>query len=141
MQHLVLLAAEPSITLFLGFLTVLLCVSLLIGPAFLLHFGATYYFRPAALDSGRGFRSPFVKGSTSAWKYTQKMAGMIWGGLGALLSVAMLIVCLTFIGKNQAQMASVAVICLAIQVVLVTIATVAIHFLVYRFGNQKKKRK
>lgn len=142
MQNMVLLAAGSGITAFLGFLTVLLCVALLIGPAFLLHFGATYYFRPAAsADSGKGFRTPSAKGSTKAWKYAQKMAGMIWGGLGALLLVAMLIVCLTFIGKNQAQMASVAATCLAIQVVLVAIATAVIHLLVYRAFGKNKKRK
>ena len=64
----------------------------LIGPILLLVLGLTYLFlSPREANHRFGFRTWFGMGSVAAWRYTQRLAGIVWGALGLILTIVMLI--------------------------------------------------
>ena len=81
-------------------------------------------------------------GSVEAWRFSQRMAGLIFGALGALLLIIMLIVVFCFIGKDLLQIARTAVICLLWQVGLTLIARISICVMagVYFDKNGNRRR-
>ena len=97
--------------------------AVMIGPLLLLVLGLLYFFKaPKEANHSFGFRTYFGMGSIAAWRYTQRLAGMILGGLGIILTVIMGIICLTWGGKDTLQILDKAVSCLIWEVVLAAIA-------------------
>lgn len=67
--------------------------ALLIGPAVMLILGLLYLFLPTKEANRKyGFRTYFGMGSPEAWRFTQKLAGIVFCALGAGLLIAMLVV-------------------------------------------------
>lgn len=113
----------PKADTFLVIAIVLIIISLLIGPVMLLLAGLKYLKAPSPLPNHKtGFRTYFGMGSKAAWDYTQRLAGILWSILGALLTVAMVIVCLIFITLNAAQIAFTALICMIVQASLAVLS-------------------
>ena len=133
----------PKLPVFLGFVNTFLVLAVLIGPILLVVLGALYLFKPAPEANFKyGFRTYFGMGSIEAWQFSQRIAGLIFGGLGVLLLVIMLIVVLTFIGKDLFRIAGTAIVCLIIQAVLTLAARVTISVLCWKYfdkdGNRRK---
>ncbi|MBE7002301.1 MAG: SdpI family protein [Ruminococcaceae bacterium] len=120
----------PEMPAFLGLVRTLLVLAVLAGPILLTVLGALYLFKPAPeANYTYGFRTYFGMGSIEAWRFSQKIAGLIFGALGVLLLLIMFIVVLTFIKKDLFQAAHTAVICLIWQAALALVARLAIAIL------------
>lgn len=133
----------PKLPAFLGFMHTLLALAVLIGPILLVVLGALYLFKPAPEANFKyGFRTYFGMGSIEAWQFSQKIAGLIFGALGALLLIIMFIVVLTFIKKDLFQIAGTAIVCLIWEAVLTLAARLAASFLCWKYfdkdGNRRK---
>ena len=133
----------PEMPAFLGGLRALLVIITLLGPILLVTLGAMYLLRPAPEANFRyGFRTYFGMGSVEAWKFSQKIAGLAYGGLGAVLLLIMFIVVLTFFGKDLFQIANSVIVCLIWQAGLVLIARITVGIMCYIYfdkeGNRKK---
>ena len=132
----------PDLPVFLGFAHTLLVLAVLIGPILLVVLGALYLFKPAPEANYKyGFRTYFGMGSIEAWQFSQKIAGLIFGGLGALLLIIMFIVVLTFIGKDLFRIAGTAIVCLIWEAVLTLAARVAISVLCWKYFDKNGQRK
>ena len=65
-------------------------IATLLGPAVLLVLGLGYLiFAPKEANYYFGYRCTFGMGSVEAWRFTQRLAGIIWSVLGLVLTVAM----------------------------------------------------
>ncbi len=133
----------PSLGALTGLLKTFTFVALLIGPALMLIFGYLYLKHPTAEANRKfGFRIFFGMGSVEAWRYTQKLAGLVFGGLGLVLTAAMLIVAIISLFLSLDAMAKLLVICLGIEALLTLIAYVAVSLTVMQHydanGNRKK---
>ena len=133
----------PAMPVFLGALRALLVIIILAGPILLVTLGAMYLLRPAPEANFKyGFRTYFGMGSVEAWKFSQKIAGLAYGGLGAILLLVMFIIVLTFFGKDLFQIANSAIICLLWQSGLTLIARITVSIMCYIYfdkeGNRKK---
>lgn len=117
----------PDMPIVMGIVGFLLVLAVLAGPILLITLGALYSFRPAPEANFKyGFRTYFGMGSIQAWQFSQKIAGLVFGGLGIVLLLVMLIVALTFINKDLLQVATTATVCLLWQAGLVLLARLAI---------------
>lgn len=135
-------ALVPELPVFLGLMNTLLVLAVLIGPILMVVLGALYLFKPAPEANFKyGFRTYFGMGSIEAWQFSQRIAGLILGALGALLLIIMFIVVLTFIRKNLLQIAGTAIVCLIIQAVLAFAARIAISFLCWKYFDKDGNRK
>ena len=136
----------PELDKLLSSVELWVSIFLLIGPLCMLVLGIIYLFLPPKEANHRlGYRTYFGMGSVDAWKQTQKFAGILYAGLGLLLSVVMGIFCLTLSGKNGLQIGSTAIVCLCIQVV----AVLLVYLIIFAYtaivfdkdGNRRKDKK
>lgn len=121
----------PELDTLLGKVQTISTAALLIGPILMLVFGLWFFFLPPKEANHRaGFRTWFGMGSVQAWKFTQRLAGVVWGGLGLILTIAMVIVSLTFGGKDIMGIVNTAFVSLIWQAGLALLSYLAICVIV-----------
>lgn len=133
----------PQMDTLLGRLQAIASWALMIGPIVMLFLGLWYFFLPPKEANHKaGFRTWFGMGSVEAWRFTQRLAGLVWGGLGIVLLVVALIVSATFGKKDLMQIATSAFVCLVWQAGLAVIGGFAVSFIVFlRYDSLGYKRK
>lgn len=100
----------------------------LVGPLVLLGVGLYYMFlTPREANHRTGFRTPFGMGSVSAWRFTQRIAGLVYAGLGLILLIVMLIWKATWSGLDILPYVTKAVTALIVQGVLVALAWLGLN--------------
>ena len=83
----------PDLDTMLGKLQMAATVAILIGPLILLVLGLIYLLiPPKEANHKAGFRTYFGMGSVEAWLFTQRLAGIVLGALGLVLTVVMLVI-------------------------------------------------
>ena len=117
----------------------LLCrICVMAGPVILLILGLCYLFlAPKEANYYFGYRCFFGMGSVHAWRFTQRIAGMVLGGLGLILTLVMFFISLRFGSMEISAMAWLTVKCLIWQAVLVILATLGINGLAMFWFNRK----
>lgn len=132
----------PSLSSFMGFVEFLLVLAVMAGPLLLLIFGLIFLFSPPKeANYGVGYRFWWGMSSLEAWQYTQRLAGKVWTGLGGVLTVFMLIICIGFGALEPLDMAMRAGFCLLCEVVLTGIACLVINIIVMiRFDKDGFRR-
>ena len=101
-------------------------IAVLVGPIVLLVLGLSYLLlAPKEANYIFGYRCTFGMGSVEAWRFTQRLAGIVWSVLGLGLAVAMF----SLTGKFADQQVN-DVIWLALKYVLWEAGTTALSCLV-----------
>ena len=68
-------------------------VLILIGPGLMLVMGLLYLLAaPKEANYYLGYRCYHGMGSVEAWRFTQRLAGIVWGGMGLVLLIVMLVI-------------------------------------------------
>ncbi len=121
-------ALLPEITELFGSLANLCRIAVLAGPVVILIMGLCYLFlAPKEANHYFGYRTYFGMGSIHAWRFTQRLAGMLFTALGGGLTVTMFLLSAGFSGMDVMDMAWRAVTCLAWQAGLVLAATLFVN--------------
>ena len=139
-------ALLPDLSDLFGSLATLCRFAVMIGPVVLLVLGLAYLFlSPREANYYFGYRCYFGMGSVQAWRFTQRMAGMLFGGVGLILTIVMYVISGGFAGMEITQMVWKAAGCLAWQVGITLALTLLINFLAFFFfdakGNPRRKKK
>ena len=108
--------------------------------------GLVYYFlAPPEANHKLGYRTYFGMGSVTAWKFTQKLAGIVWGGLGIILAIVAIIGCVIMVGQELNKATSTALTILIIEAVAAVIAFLTVEItVILRYdmnGSARKKKK
>ena len=83
----------PDLTNVVGIVEFITRIAVVAGPIVLLVMGVLYFFlSPKEANYHFGYRCYFGMGSVEAWRYTQRMAGLIFSALGLVLTVVMFFV-------------------------------------------------
>lgn len=136
----------PDLTTVVGKVELIARIAVMVGPIILLILGALYCFAsPKEANYHFGYRCYFGMGSIEAWRFTQRLAGMVWGALGLVLTIVMLIVCGSFRGMEIMPMVTKAAVALIWQAVLAGLSALAVNLVVMsQFdanGDLRKKKK
>ena len=120
-------------------------IAVLVGPIILLVLGLAYlFFAPREANYYFGYRCYFGMGSVEAWRFTQRLAGVVLGGLGLILTGVMLVISMGFPGMDAMDMVWKAFWCLVWQGVLALVANGGIWLAAFlRFdakGSYRKKK-
>ena len=139
-------ALLPDLSDLFGSLATLCRFAVMIGPVVLLVLGLAYLFlSPREANYYFGYRCYFGMGSVQAWRFTQRIAGMLFGGVGLILTIVMYVISGGFAGMEITQMVWKAAGCLAWQVGITLALTLLINFLAFFFfdakGNPRRKKK
>lgn len=124
-------------------------IAVLIGPVILLALGLAYLLlAPKEANHYFGYRCYFGMGSIHAWQFSQRLAGIVLGSLGLILTGVMIAITGSFAEMEAMDMVWKAVRCLAWEAGLALAATLFINFTVMicydsrgAFRAQKRKYK
>jgi len=132
----------PKMDTLVGWIELALRLAVMAGPLLLLGFGLLFLLAPPKeANHALGFRCWWGMASLEAWQYTQRMAGLIWGSLGALLTVIMALICNAFRRMPPPKMVDSAVACLIWVLALTVASCLAINILVIvRFDKNGFRR-
>lgn len=128
----------PDLNTTVGRLELVCRIAMLVGPIVLVMLGLSYLFlTPKEANYYLGYRCYYGMGSVQAWRFSQRIAGLIFGGLGLVLTVVMFFLSLSIRGNAPMDMAWSALRCLIWQAVLVLLATLSVNFLCMFFFDAK----
>lgn len=83
-------ALLPNLENFGSFAMLLTRLAVLVGPLVLLILGVYFLLLPPKeANYSAGYRCFFGMGSLQAWRFTQRLAGMVWGALGLVMAIVM----------------------------------------------------
>ena len=103
-------------------------IAVLVGPIVLLVMGILYFFAaPKEANYRFGYRCYFGMGSEEAWRFTQRLAGLVWAVLGLALTIVMLIITGAFTGEPIMEIIGSGVKCLIWEIVLTLISCLGIN--------------
>ena len=134
----------PELGEIFGVVTTVCQIAVMICPIILLCLGLAYLlFAPKEANYYFGYRCYYGMGSVEAWRFTQRLAGVVLGALGLILSGVMLVISMGFAGMDAMEMVWKAFWCLVWQGVLALLANIGIWAAAaLRFdakGNFRKK--
>ena len=108
------------------------------GPVIFLALGLLYLFAtPKEANYKFGYRCYFGMGSVQAWRYTQRLAGLIFTGVGLILTLVMFFVTAGFGEMDVMDMLWKALKCGIWEAVLIGVATLAVNLLVMFYFDAK----
>ena len=121
-------------------------VAVLVGPIVLLALGLAYLFlSPKEANYYFGYRCYYGMGSVQAWRFTQRLSGIVLGGLGLILTGVMLVVSGGFAGMQTMDMAWRALGCVILEAVLTAVAVLSVNGVVTltfdRRGEYRNRKK
>ena len=120
-------------------------ILVLVGPVVLIVMGLLYFFAmPKEANYHLGYRCYYGMGSVEAWRFTQRLAGMVFGALGLVLLVAMLVISNSFAKLETMDLLWRTVYCVASEAAAAALASLAVTGVVtVRFdarGDLRKKK-
>ena len=139
-------ALLPDLSELFGSLSALCRFAVMIGPVVMLVLGLAYLFlSPREANYYFGYRCYFGMGSVQAWRFTQRIAGMLFGGVGLILTIVMYVMSGSFSEMEITDMVWKAAGCLAWQAVIALVLTFLVNFLAFFFfdakGGPRRKKK
>ena len=132
----------PDLSTVVGTVEFVTRIALLAGPIVLLVLGLAYFLvSPREANYHFGYRCYFGMGSQEAWRFTQRLAGMVWAALGLVLTVVMLFVTGGFGGKDVMDVIGSGVTCLLWEIGLTVVSCIAINVIVaLRYDRRGDRR-
>ena len=137
-------ALLPQIDSIVDWVKLICRLAVLVGPIVLVLAGLSYLLlAPKEANYYFGYRTTFGMGSVAAWRHTQKVAGWMFAGVGLVLTVIMLMVCVTFGGLEPMTVVWRAAKCMIAEAVIALIVVLSINSVAaftYDYkGNKRKK--
>ena len=137
-----LLALLPDLQEIFSDIRTWVSIALMIGPLVLFVIGLLYLILPPKEANHRmGFRTYFGMGSVEAWRFTQRMAGIIWGGRGLILLLVFYFQSRSVGAMEVDACVKRALELLVTQIIVILSSWVVLHILPAVFFNRKGYRR
>lgn len=132
----------PELDSLAGKIETVLRIAVMAGPVVLLAVGLAYLLlSPKEANHSFGYRCYFGMGSVEAWRFSQRLAGLVWSALGLVLSIVMLIIVNRYRGMDMDAMVWSAVKCILWELGLTLFSWLAINVTVAIFFDAKGYRR
>ena len=116
-------ALLPELDTITGKIDLVARIAVMAGPIVILVLGLLYLFlSPKEANHHFGYRCYFGMGSVDAWRFTQRLAGIVLGGLGLALTVVMFFLVQSFGGLAIMDLMSRAAVCLLWEIGLIFVS-------------------
>ena len=97
----------PDLSSMTGVVATLTRLAVLVGPIVLMVMGILYFLvSPKEANYHFGYRCYFGMGSEEAWRFTQRLAGVVWAVLGLVLTLVMLFLSGSYGSKDISEVIS-----------------------------------
>ena len=138
-------ALLPELDSIVGRVELAMRIAILVGPIILLVMALLYIIAsPKEANYHFGYRCYFGMGSVNAWRFSQRIAGMVWGLLGLGLTVVMLLKSGSVPDMEVMDMVLAAVRCLLWEAGLILVSCLVINTIValcYDGRGERRKKK
>ena len=136
----------PSLDSLLAQLDLLARIFVMVGPLALLGLGLYYFLLPPKeANHSAGYRFRYGMSKVKVWRFMQRLAGMVYSGVGLVLTVVMSIVCISFSYMDADTRLWSAVKCILWELAILVQATMAINITIVCLsddqGNSRKEMK
>ena len=142
MDGLDIAALLPDIMEIMNGIALLTQIALFLAPLILLGFGLYYFLlSPKEANFTTGYRCYYGMGSEEAWRFTQRLAGVIWILAGITMTLGVVLLRYRFAAMDLSQLMWTAIFCLLLQGAIVLVLRALIHFIVLlRYDRKGNKR-
>lgn len=132
----------PDLTNVVGVVELLVRIAVLAGPVVLLVMGLLYFLvSPKEANYHFGYRCFYGMGSMEAWRFTQRLAGIVWAALGLVLSVVMVLLTGGFSAMPIMNVINFGLRCLLWEIGLALVSVLVINLVVaIRFDRRGDRR-
>ena len=128
----------PDLTNIVDRMAPMMKVALLVGPVIFLVLGLLYLFAtPKEANYKFGYRCYFGMGSVNAWRYTQRLAGIVFTGVGLILTLVMLFITGGFAEMEVMEMLWKALKCGIWEAVIIGISCLLVNLVVMFYFDAK----
>ena len=136
-------ALLPDLGTIFGWMELACRAAVLVGPIILAVMGLSYlFFSPKEANYYFGYRTYFGMGSVQAWRFTQRLSGIVLGLLGLVMTGAMVLISNGFGKLEVVDMVWKTLKCLGVEAVLALAANGAIALVaMLRFDRKGEYRK
>ena len=135
-------ALLPDLTTLPGIVAAVTRFAVLAGPIVLLVMGLLYFLvSPREANYHFGYRCYFGMGSEEAWRFTQRLAGIVWAVLGLVLTAVMLLASGGYAGKGVNEIIRSGLTCLFWEIGLAALSCLAINTTAMLRYNRKGLRR
>ena len=135
-------ALLPDLSTVVGKVEFITRIAVLIGPIVLLVMGILYFFvSPKEANYHFGYRCYFGMGSEEAWRFTQRLAGLVWAALGLVLTVIMAVITGGFAGDPIMDIIHSGVKCLFWEIGLAAVSCLVINTIAMLLFDRKGARR
>ena len=118
----------PEVDSILGWVETLVRIFVMAAPICILAFGLFFLFLPPKeANHSAGYRTYFGMGSVEAWRFTQRLAGIVWSALGLILTVVMFLVIGGYRNMDAMEMVNSAVVCVLWEIGSITAGCLGIN--------------
>lgn len=132
----------PNLEKMLGHLEMVMRIAVLAGPLCLLGLGLWYLLAPAKeANHTIGFRCYWGMSSVEVWQFTQRLAGLVWTGIGLLMTIVMAILCNGYRKLSPDEMVWSALKALGWELIIVVVSIIAINVTIMVLYNQNGYRR
>ena len=84
----------PDLNAIFGWLELAMRICVLAAPLSVLGFGLLYLLAaPKEANHKLGYRFYWGMSSVEVWQFTQRLAGLVWTGLGLVMTIVMALIC------------------------------------------------
>lgn len=142
MDNLDIAALLPDIMEVMNGIVLLARIALFATPLILLGFGLYYFLiSPREANYTSGYRCYWGMGSEEAWRYTQKLAGVLWTLAGVTMTLGVVLLSYRFPAMEPTDVLWKIISCLVFQGAIVLILRVLIYVIVmFRFDRKGNRR-
>ncbi|MBR3972509.1 MAG: SdpI family protein [Oscillospiraceae bacterium] len=132
----------PQLDTIMGKMEFAMRIAVLAGPVILFFMGLAYLLLPPKeANYYFGYRCYFGMGSVNAWRFTQRLAGLIWTLLGLGLGIVMAVISSGFAGMEIMDMIWAAGKCVLWEAVIIGMSCLVINALVaIRYNSEGERR-
>lgn len=135
-------ALLPDLEKAFSWLELVLRIAVLVGPLCLLGFGLWYLLAPAKeANHSVGYRFYWGMSSVEAWQFTQRLAGIVWTGLGLVMTIVMAFICNGYRDMAQDAMIYSALTSLCWELGLIVLSVLAIDITIVALFDRKGYRR
>ena len=135
-------ALLPDLSSLPGIIELVCRVTVLAGPIVLLVMGLLYLLlSPKEANYYFGYRCYFGMGSQEAWRFTQRIAGLVWTLLGLILTIVMVIQTNGFRELAIMDQIGKAIKCLLWEAGLIAVSCLGINITAMIFFDRKGDRR
>lgn len=132
----------PDLSKLFDVMELILRISVLAGPLCLLGFGLWYLLAPAKEANHHvGYRFYWGMSSVEVWQFTQRLAGLVWTGLGLVMTIVMALICNGYRDLAQEAMLYSALTALGWELGIIVVSILAINITVMVLFDRKGYRR